>query len=339
MKKVFIGVDFSKLTFDAILIEDVNTSLTAYNIFSNDQSGYDAFITWIKEQTMLGEHTWLICGENTGLYSYSLTEYLNKASIDIWLENPLQIKRSLGITRGKNDKVDALRIAMYAYRFRDKSKSTKIREQTLQQVSDLMTYRTRLIEVKNALLIPANELFRVRQDQAAEYIHWETQNQVCYFDKIIKEVENHINALIAKDKLLYENYCLITSIKGIAFVNAIMVIVLTNNFNDFTAPRKFGSYCGIVPFSYASGTSIKSKDRVSHLANKKMKKYLTQAARAAVIHDPKLREYYIRKLQDGKDRSLIINNVRNKLIHKIFGVIKTRKPYDSNYTTTPKNAA
>ena len=339
MKKIFIGVDFSKLTFDAVLIEDVNTSLTAHQSFSNDLCGYDAFINWIKDHTQLSIHYWLVCGENTGLYSYCLTEYLNKACIDIWLENPLQIKRSLGIIRGKSDKVDALRIAMYAYRFRDKAKSTKIREQILQQVSDLMTYRTRLIEVKNALLIPANELFRVRQDQSAEYIHWETQNQVCYFDKIIKEVECHVNKLLSQDNLLYQNYKLITSIKGIAFVNAVMVMVLTNNFTNFTDPRKFGSYCGVVPFSHTSGTSIKYKDRVSHLANKKMKKYLTQAARAAVIHDPKIRDYYIRKLQDGKDRALVINNVRNKLIHKIFGVIKTRKPYDSNYTSTPKNAA
>ncbi len=339
MKKVFIGIDFSKLKFDAVLIIEVSTQKTVHQEFDNTPSGYQDFVLWISRHTNLPSQDWLICGEHTGLYSYCLTEYLNESSIDIWLENPVQIKRSMGLTRGKTDKADALNIALYAYRFRDKAQSTKLRDKALEQIKDLMAFRARLTDMKTALQIPANELAQVKTNESVFDIVSESLLFCHYIQNLIDTIEQRIKSLLSNHELLYQNYDLLLSVKGIGFVNAVMMLVITNNFNEFDNPRKFGCYCGVVPFCHQSGTSIRGKDRVSQMANKKMKALLTQAALAAVKHDPKFKSYYIRKLQEDKDHALIINNVRNKLIHIMFAVIKNKKPYDQNYINTNNNVA
>jgi hypothetical protein len=67
--------------------------------------------------------------------------------------------------------------------------------------------------------------------------------------------------------------------------------------------------------------------RVSHLANKQIKVLLTQASKYAVRHDPGMRDYYQRKVAEGKNSRLVINNIRSKLIHLIFALVKNKQSY------------
>lgn len=339
MKKVFIGIDFSKLKFDAVLMDNPNQTHYAHQTFENQLSGCKEFVKWVKSNSCQRKAHWLICGEHTGLYSLCLTEYLNLKDIDIWLESPLQIKRSMGIKRGKTDKADALHIAQYAYRFQDKARSTKLRSESLDQIKDLQAYRKRLISNKVSLEVSSKELHKVKSNSSVEFINSGSQAQIELIKSQLKEVNKKIKILIAGDPDLCQNYKLLTSIKGIGTENAVMMLVLTANFSLFDNPRKFGCYCGVAPFSNCSGSSLKAKDKVSGLANKRMKAILTEAARAAIRHDKNLKDYYIRKLQDGKDRFLVLNNVRNKLIHIMFGVIKNKQVYDPNYGQSYKQPA
>ncbi|NDV97606.1 IS110 family transposase [Dysgonomonas sp. 521] len=339
MKKVFIGVDFSKLKFDAVLLIQGNKARSIHHIFDNEALGYKEFVKWIKSNTSIPKKQWLICGEHTGLYSLNLTKYLNQTGIDIWLENPLQIKRSMGIKRGKTDKVDALHIALYAYRFQDRAISTKLKSDVLDQIKDLQAYRKRLVNCRVALEVSSKELAAVKNDSSTDFIVADSQIHIQLINAKLKEINKKIKALITCHQDLFLNYKLLTSIKGIGPENAIMVLVLTGNFTLFNDPRKFGCYSGVVPFSHSSGSSIKSKDKVSELANKKMKTLLTEAVRAAIRYDKNINDYYIRKLQDGKDRFLVLNNVRNKLIHRMFAVVKNKTPYNPQYEQSNNNFA
>lgn len=129
-----------------------------HQLFDNKETGYKDFVKWISSHTSHKSESWLICGEHTGLYCLQLTKYLNGNQIDIWLDNPLQIKRSMGLKRGKTDKIDALDIARYAYRFRDKAVSTKLKSDALNQLNDLQAYRKRLIGFRTALRVSSSEL-------------------------------------------------------------------------------------------------------------------------------------------------------------------------------------
>ena len=106
-----------------------------------------------------------------------------------------------------------------------------------------------------------------------------------------------------------------------------MMILCTNNFEGITNARSFACYCGVAPFEYSSGTSIRGKTRVSNLANKKMKADLTNAARSAVLNDPELRIYYKRKREEGKAHGTVMNAIKFKIITRAFAVINRKTPY------------
>jgi len=98
-------------------------------------------------------------------------------------------------------------------------------------------------------------------------------------------------------------------------------------FTVFESSRKFACYAGIAPFEYRSGTSIRGRTKVSHLANKTMKTLLNLAALTAVKTDPQIKQYYQRKIKEGKNPMLILNNVRNKLVARMFTTVKRQTPY------------
>jgi transposase len=114
-------------------------------------------------------------------------------------------------------------------------------------------------------------------------------------------------------------------------INALTILIYTENFTRFTDCRKFACYVGVVPFDKSSGTSLGKGKRISRLANIQIKTLLTQAARCAVVHNPKLRTYYLRKLSEGKKIKLIISNVRNKLLQIMFALVQKGQVYINDY--------
>lgn len=339
MKKAFIGIDFSKLKFDVAIYLSDTKEIASTNVFENQQSGYKQLVAWLKEVSHLDKVNLLFCGEHTGYYSSNLSIFLCESGYDLWLVSGLEIKLSQGIKREKTDKVDACYIAQYAYRFQDKTVLFKPASAALQEVKDLFSYRERLVEFRKILLTSAKELKRVRTSGSSLYIYEESLAQIKLLSVKIKECEKQIEAVIKQDNLLETNYRLMLTVKGVGLVNAALILVATGNFTLFTDPRKFGCYSGVVPFEHNSGTSVRGKTRVSHIANKKVKALLTQAARNSVRYDPQLRDYYQRKIAEGKTDALVLNNVRNKLIHRIFAVVRNGQKYDLNYTHSMKQQA
>lgn len=146
----------------------------------------------------------------------------------------------------------------------------------------------------------------------------------------IKQVETELIALLKADGSIWFNYQILLSIKGIGRVNAWMTIAYTENFTLFSDPRKYGVYAGVIPFGNRSGTSLKGKDRVSHIANKEIKSELNQAAKTAIQWDKEIKEYAERKLKN-KNYVLVLNNVKFKLILRMFSLVKRGEMYVENY--------
>ena len=123
MKKIAIGIDFSKKTFDATIMRRDGDSFIelAYSKFNNDANGFKAFEKWVRS-TIKGtpeardRSALVFCGEHTGTCSIPLSDYLAGKQYFMWLESALVIKRKCGIVREKNDRVDSRRIAEYALR-------------------------------------------------------------------------------------------------------------------------------------------------------------------------------------------------------------------------------
>lgn len=331
-KKLFIGIDFSKKTFDVSVIHQDNLQAVDYQQFENSKEGCVSLLKWLKMLTKEPCENWLFCGEHTGLYSICLSEFLIKKGLFICLENPLQIKQSSGIKREKNDKADSREIALYAYRFQDKVKAYCLPDKALKSLELLFSFRERLVSNKHTLLVSAAEIRRVmKRETTARFIYQQSQKDIERINKEIKDVEKRMLAQIESNEKLQENYELVSSVKGVALINTVAILVATQNFTRFENSRQFACYSGMAPFGKQSGTSVNSKPRVSRLANKKIKVLLTQAVKCAIRHDPNVKHYYERKRNEGKDKWLIINNMRNKLIHRIFAIVKNKQPYFVDY--------
>ena len=321
MKKEVLGIDISKLTIDVYL--HVNQS---HELFNNNPAGFRKLISWLKKKKIILKDL-LICFEHTGMYSFELANFLTIKNIDYVMESAIQIKRSMGIVRGKNDKIDAQRIADYAYRRRDKLEFSVLPSKMISKIQKLLSLRETMVKQRAGYKVTVQENSRILVK--SEYkCFFEAQNKlVKSLTTQICKVEEEIKLIIASDLKLENTYNLITSISGVGFIVAAYFISTTSCFTKFKNGRKYACYCGTAPFEYSSGTSIHFKTRVNPMANKKMKSLLNMSARSAITCDPELKEYYHRKVEQGKNKMSTLNIIRNKIIHRVFAVVNRGTPY------------
>ena len=321
-KKDVIGIDVSKLTIDAY-IELGQT----HAVFSNNTKGFNQLVKWIKKHISCQIEEVLICFEITGLYSLQLASFLAKKNIDFVMENPIQIKRSMGLVRGKDDCVDSKRIAEYAYMRKDKIKLTKLPSHELIKIQNLLSLRERMVKQKAGYQASLGEYKRVLVQQQEKDFFQMLNTIINSLKKQIHKAEKALLKIINSNKKLMDTYILLTSIKGVGIILATNILVTTACFTKFNDSRKYACYCGTAPFKYSSGTSIKGKTKVSQMANKKMKALFNLAARSAIQHDPELKLYFENRMEKGANGMSTINIVRNKIIHRVFAVVKRGTPY------------
>lgn len=320
-RKWFIGIDISKKTLDVVIYDQKNGKSGYHFKVENNTKGFKKMTKVLKiEGVKLNEA--FICLEYCGIYGLEIGLYLDN-KIDFCFCSPLQIKRSLGLIRGKNDKIDAYKIARFCYLFRDELSASSMPTKTMLKLKNLMGERNRVVKSSKIEKQVIKEL-SIHLDKKTIT---RSSKRLKLLLEDIKIIEKEIVELIKSDEKLNENYQLLLSITGVGIVNAVMMILCTNNFEGITKARSFACYCGVAPFEYSSGTSIRGKTRVSNLANKKMKADLTNAARSAVINDPELRIYYKRKREQGKAHGTVMNAIKFKIITRAFAVINRKTPF------------
>lgn len=321
--KHIFGVDVSKKTIDITYSQDDQFT---HRKFMNDDSGMEELQNWLKEITQAKEDI-LFCMEATGLYCFPLTRFLFKSSIDTWIEQAIQIKRASGSLRGKNDKVDSQRIAVYAQKNLDKVRLWKPMDATLEKIKHLTSLRERLIETIKKLEVPVKEFEEVGDIAMAKILSRSIKSSLAAINKDLKNVELKIMTAINEDESLNKLFKLVTSVVGIGFVTAVNLLIHTNGFTIMKDARKLACYCGVAPFEYSSGTSIKGKTRVHFMANKKIKCNLHMASLTAVKCDPDLKIYYERKVAEGKNKMSVLNAVKNKLLSRVVAVVNKQQEY------------
>jgi transposase len=269
--------------------------------------------------------------EHTGIYNNHLLNYFSKNNANVCLESGLQIKQSSGLKRGKNDKVDADRIAMYAYKNRDELKLWKPRREVLNQLKHFTTLRTRLINISKQLKTPIKESVGYVEKKIQKYSEKICKQSIKAVEADLKYINNQIQLLIDEDPELHRLFTIITSIAGIGPVTASHMMIATNEFKDITCAKKFACYCGVAPFEHQSGSSIRGKTRVSHMGNKTLKTLLHMSALVASSCNLDMKEYYQRKVKEGKNKMSVLNAIRNKLISRIYACVNQNKLYEKKY--------
>jgi transposase len=331
--KNFIGIDISKNTFNYALIKNEDLSNTVTGEISNSHAGLVKFEEFLRGQKLKMDET-LICMEHTGIYCRLLSQYLTENKYNVWLEMPVQIIRSQGMQRGKNDHIDSIRIAEYACMKKEKAVLWQPPREVLLQINDLLTLRDRLIESRKSLKQPIKEFKDAGFKDTANLIESRCSGTLKSIDKEILQIEKELDRMINKDSNLKRLFKLATSVPGIGKITTLSLLYFTNEFTLFINAKQLACYCGIAPFGHTSGTSIKGKPRVSHFANKRLKKLLHMVALTTISKDGQMAQYFQRKVSEGKSRMLVINAIRNKILHRLCAVIKRGTPFQVDYQLT-----
>ena len=334
MKKVFIGIDVSKEKLDVTIIKktEKQPEIAGYEVFDNSKEGIRKLSGWVRKTAKAGKGDCLYCAETTGGYDRLLCEQLYAKGHTVWRESALEIKRSSGLRRGKDDRADSKAIAEYAMRHADKAEPYHPADKKLEELRELYLYRDSLVEEKKVKATRAKEIKETSASgPSASFMYKTSMGDVKRIESRIRECEKRIKRLVASDKNLARNYGHVTSVKGVSLVNGVALLVYTSNFTKFGSPNKLATYYGVAPFRNQSGTSVNSRANVRCYCNRKLKGQLSQAALIAVLYNPTLKAYYDRLIAVGKPKGIALNNVKNKLLHIIFSLVEHDCDYEENH--------
>lgn len=323
----FIGIDVSKAKLDSSFCHSDSPDHYIHQQFPNTTAGFRQLLSWLKKQKVDLRNSFF-CFEHTGHYTLALCCFLQDQGLAYTLVSPLHLKRSMGITRGKNDRIDAQRIAQFASMHQPRLKPMQLPSACLLKLKNLMAFRDRLTKTKVSLKKTVQDLKSTNKLIDNSFIIKESERQLKLIEQQIKYTDQQMQASIEQDEQVQKHFRLITSVVGIGMITAVALLIYTQNFTAFENGRQFACYTGVAPFEYSSGSSVRGKTRTSPLANRKMKAFLGNCACAAVQHDPQLKAYYHRKVkQQGKAKMSAMNAVKAKLINRVFATVNRGTEY------------
>jgi transposase len=330
MYSFIVGIDVSKLTLDAVLMIDGVKETATHHLLANAPSDLEKLFKTFSKTPNFSLDKCLICIEATGVYTYPILSFVAQNDANIWVESGTQIKKSMGIQRGKNDAIDALRIATYASKNQEKIRLWKPANPTIIEIKNLTSLRHRLIKSQKQLTVPVEEFRQVGDTKTAKLLSKAIKTTLEAIERDIDDIEKLIKERLDNDTDLKELFKLVTSVVGIGTQTALALIIYTDGFTLFDDARKLACYAGVAPFGYTSGTSVKGKTRVSKLANMTLKTALHMASLTAVKLDLQLKDYYQRKVADGKNKMSVLNAVKAKLIHRVMSVVQRKEKYENS---------
>lgn len=329
MKKEYsIGVDISQQTLDVCVLS--SEELLFESSIVNSQKGLKSLFKELNKLGVNKKNSW-VCAEHTGSYGLLLRQFLEVNGFSYTMLPALEVMRSVGMTRGKNDKVDARRIAEYGHRFHDRLRSTKLPEQYLQRLKKLFSFRKQRVKRSTMLKNQIREMERELGYKPSDYMLKVAKKELKDTQKVIKEVEQQMKQLIESEESAEQNYELVRSVNGVGHLIACYMVISTDNFTQFTDARKFASYSGIAPFTNSSGSSVRGRTTTSSLRNKDIKTLLVSGVNSVIAGNNEFGLYYKRKIKEGKHKNVVKNAIAFKMINRIFAAVNRKTPYVRTY--------
>jgi transposase len=317
MNKTVIGIDISKHKFDVAYC--TSNQKWKDKSFENSLIGFKAFLGWLSDHKIQDMHAVM---EATGRYGEDLAHFLYVAGHNVSIVNPAQIKhygKSL-LRRTKTDKVDSRLISEFAQRH-DLS-LWKPLSPSCQSLKD----QVRCLEAfKKDATQTSNRLEGAKDIIVKKML----KDRLFYIQKQISDLEDKIKNLVDDDPTLTQTVDLLITVPGIGKTSAINLLAELPDLSSFQCAKQLAAFAGLNPSIKRSGISIKGKEVISKTGSRELRKIFFFPA-MAIMRRSALKPFIDRLKAKGKKGKVIVVAVMRKLLHSVFGVLKTQTPF-KNY--------
>jgi transposase len=319
MIQPILGIDIAKDTFDAALIV---ADKTWNEQFDNNADGFKDLSRWIRKHTHEMVHA---CMEATGQYGDGLAEYLYQQGHQVSVVNPARIKAyaSSKLRRNKTDKADAQLIAEYC-----------LREKPVLWSPPPASFRELQALVRRLENLQTNyyqENNRLQSGGINQVVNEDIKDHLHYLEDKITQIKHAIQEHIKAYPELKNRQKLLVSIPGIGRLTAAKILGEVRDVCEFDGARQLAAYAGVTPRNFLSGTSVHKKSRLSKMGNSQLRKALYMPAIVAQTHNPIIKVFCQRLLNYGLRPMQVIGAVMHKLLHLIYGILKSGKPFDPDF--------
>jgi len=330
----WVGLDVAKGSFDAALLRPgqrfPQTPLREVPVdsFARTPQGVHAFIDWIRAQRVEPD-TVRVVMEATGKYSTELAAWLREqvAALAPAIANPRHTSafiKSMGV-RNKTDRLEARALAFFGMERRPNAYEPHSPERS--ELRELSRHRDGLVRertmVKN----------RIHETSASTYVNTDRKRHLAQLIKRIQRVEAAMKKCVAQSPTLKQDVALLTSIYGVAFINATTILAELGELRRFEKARQLTAFAGMSPRHHESGTSVKGCSRLCKQGNSRSRQSLYLSAMVAIRGDNPLRCFYQNLLQEGKPKMVALAAVMRKLLVLMRSILISGHPYDPLWKT------
>lgn len=312
-----LGIDLAKQKFDAALLVDGKTK---HKTCKNSVEGFEALTLWLTKQEVEKVHAYL---EATGSYGEDLAVYLHDAGHIVSIINPARIKgfAQSEMIRTKTDKMDAALIARFCLAMKPKEWTPPLPE--MRSLEALVRRVDSLIDMRSQE--------KNRLSTSHESVTSMIKEHIAYLDREIEKLRKQIDELIRKNPQLKEKEELLESIPVLGKATIPRLMAELDDLDKFNHVREMVAFIGLAPREKLSGSSIKGKPRLSKIGHAKLRKALYTPALVSIQCNPVMIDFYKRLKNKGKNEKVIVCAIMRKLVHVIFGFLKSGKKYDPNF--------
>jgi transposase len=322
----WLGIDIAKNTFEACLLQDKRS---APGSFDNSRAGYTKLDHWLKKRKVEQVH---VCLEATGRYSEGVAEHLHAAGQTVSVINPARLKAfgQARLTRTKTDQTDAALLAEFCRSQRPPAWTPPSPER--RELRALVRRRESLLQLRQ------QEVNRLSSGEDSPAVITSLGAVVAVLTDELAKVERAITAQVAREPEMQRQHELIDSIKGIGPTTA-AALLGEIDFGAYPSARQVAAQAGLTPRQRQSGTSVHGRPRISKQGASQLRKILYFPAVVAMRHNSVIRAFAERLAKAGKVKMAIICACMRKMLHLVYGVLKTGLPFDPNYKSTRAQAA
>jgi transposase len=326
----FIGNDVSKLTLDLAYFDQRNEAWSRDCKFNNNPRGWSTLIQWAEKQTQASREDICIVMEATGVYHLKAAAYLSREGLNVIIVNPQQASQYAKSQnrQNKSDKLDARSLQEYGSQL----KKYHLFIPDKHEISQLKALLSRMHQLGKDLQRERNRLEKCAFQEAGSIAQTSIEQSIKFNLSEQQRIQKQIDQLIKQNPVLEHNQKLLCSIKGIGKLTSqwLLPLLSTQRFNN---ARETAAFLGLVPCHKSSGTSLKTRGRLSGRGDADLRARMYMPAVCAMTHDPAMKAFYQQLVAKGKPSKVALTAVMRKLVHVCYGVIKHQTPYIENYVT------